>query len=150
MNRVSLQEKTCALESSIDYDWFENELTGLERTRFHSLHIPLKPFHWDWDGEPEFEEPELTIDRIALELDDPKALDGIEVSSDAFPEMEASVYIAHVHNPVVVESIHLSRISPDTFLVSGTVVVDFDGTAENEEFRFQTLARLNPDRSADA
>ena len=46
--KIDLQQKTAALQGSIEHYWFENETTGLKKTLFHriSQHLMKGDFHY--------------------------------------------------------------------------------------------------------
>ena len=44
MDKIQLQNKTKALDGTIEAYWFENENIGLKNTLFHRLTIPLVAF----------------------------------------------------------------------------------------------------------
>jgi hypothetical protein len=140
--KIDLQHKTKAKEGSIHYYWFENHHVGLQRTRFHTIEIPLEPFDSGIDYEENPVETYLTIEWIKLSVDDPSDLDGIELNDQKFPDAEASIYLGAAHNWVNIESLKITREDNLLFRLKGQIEIDFEteDVAENESFEFETTA----------
>jgi hypothetical protein len=137
MTTIDLQHKTRPNTGSIEHYWFENKHIGLKRTRFHRIIVPLEPFDSGLDHVRQPEATKLVIEWIPLGLDDPAALDGVEISMAAMPDVEASIYLGGAHNWYDVERLALKRHG-DGYTATCAGVVDFDseGAAESERFDF--------------
>lgn len=140
--KIDLQHKTTAKEGSISYYWFENHNVGLQRTRFHTIEIPLEPFDSGLDYEENPVETALVIEWIKLSVKEPFELDGIELNDENFPDAEASIYLGAAHNWVKISSLKITRENNFLFRLKGQIEVDFEteGVAENESFEFETTA----------
>lgn len=140
MDKVNLQEKTHAQAGHIEFYWFENAFVGLKKTRFHRIQIPLKPFDsgLEWVQQPE--ETVLHIDWIKLTQDDATDLDGLVLSSETYPDMEASIYVGSSHNWTIINKLTLTKIDTDQYEIEGDTLVCFEdeNVAENEPFYFKT------------
>lgn len=140
MNKIDLQHKTEALPARIESYWFENNLTSLENTRFHTIYIPLKPFDSGLDHEEQPVDTEIVLDWYKLELADPAALDGLDLNHAIYTDAEGSVYIGNAHNWCDVKKLQFEQRDSESFAITGEVLVEFDreGVAENELFSFKT------------
>jgi hypothetical protein len=140
MDKIQLQNKTKALEGTVEAYWFENENIGLENTLFHRLTIPLAAFDsgLDYDGQPV--ETEIVLDWYKLNLSDPEDLDGLNLSHELFPDAEGSVYVGSAHNWCNVKRLNVSKNIDGSFNVVGECLIEFEneGVAENELFNFET------------
>ena len=143
MHRIDLQNRARPREGTIDFYWFENEHVGLARTRFHRVQIAFEPFDTGCDYIQQPESPQLSIEWIELDIDDPGSLAGVDIFSDSHRGMEASIYIGAAHNPIDVKSIHLKEIQTDLYEVRASMTVDFEfeGVAESEDLDLSFLAR---------
>jgi len=138
---IGLQTKTHPLEGTIEHYWFENERLGLARTLFHRIRIPLEPFDSGLDYVPQPERTELVVEWINLGLDDPAALDGIEIAMGQTPDVEASIYLVASHNWYQIEKLTLTRDGSRYRVASvGTVEFACEGVAKDERFAFEAMA----------
>jgi hypothetical protein len=146
MERIKLQEKTKAQKGTIDYYWFENSNIGLTNTLFHRIQIPLEPFDSGLEYEDSPVETDIHIDWLNLNLEDPTNLDGIEITSETHPDVEASIYLGSAHNWCQVKSLVLIKMSEHKYKVRGKLFVEFDneGVAPNEPFEFECIAEVIP------
>ena len=142
MDVIDLQNKTKALDGTIEYYWFENENIGLENTLFHRIRIPLKPFDSGLEYAEQPEDTVLVIEWINLGLKDPALLAGVEITSGTTKDVEASIYVGTAHNWVNIHSLHLKEIAPKKYEIYGKVTVEFENemAAKNEDFEFSTTA----------
>lgn len=140
MDKINLITKTKPEEGVIEYFWFENLKIGLQRTCFHRIIIPLKPFDSGLDYMKQPEKTEIVVDWIKLDLENQAELNNIELSSDKMKDLEASVYIGGDHNPIDVKNLKILNIAENKFSVSCDFKIDFEaeGVGENEEFKFET------------
>lgn len=140
MKNINLQEKTAALAGEIELYWFENEHIGLERTLFHRLTIPLKPFDSGLDYESQPLETEIVFEWYKLDLLDPGKLDGLNLSHERYEDAEASVYIGCAHNWCHVLNLKVSVAAEGLFEVQGDLLIEFEneGVGANERFTFET------------
>ena len=129
MDTIGLQSKARLQEGTIEHYWFENEKVGLARTLFHRIRIPFEPFDSGLDYVPQPERTELVVEWINLGLDDPAALDGVEIAMGKTPNVEASMRLT------------LAR-EGSRYRVTGTGTVEFarEGVANDERFAFEAMA----------
>jgi hypothetical protein len=142
MHLIDLQSKTKAKEGTIEHYWFENEHIGLKNTLFHRITIPLEPFDSGLDYVEQPEDTLLIIEWINLGLKDPSLLAGVEITSEATEDVEASVYIGAAHNWTDIHSLRLKELAPNKYEIRGKVTVEFENemVAKNEDFEFTTTA----------
>ena len=142
MDVIGLQSKTKAKEGTIEYYWFENENVGLKNTLFHRITIPLEPFDSGLDYVEQPEDTLLMIEWINLGLKDPSLLAGVEITSEAKKDTEATIYIGAAHNWANIHSLHLKEIAPNKYEINGKITVEFENemVANNEYFEFTTTA----------
>jgi hypothetical protein len=145
MSKINLQDKAKAKKGSAEKFWFENEFTGLEKTLFHRITIPLTTFNSGLEYESQPVKTQISIDWIILNLLDTNDLDGLIISSKTHEKMEASVYIGGAHNWCDVETLSLKRKKENTYFIKGTLAIDFEneGVAENEMFSFETTINFD-------
>jgi hypothetical protein len=138
---IGLQAKARSLEGTIEHYWFENELVGLPRTLFHRIRIPFEPFDSGLDYVQQPEQTELVVEWINLGLDDPAALDGVEIAMGQTPDVEASIYLGAAHNWYQIEKLTLAREGSRYRVASvGTVEFSREGVANDEPFTFEAVA----------
>jgi hypothetical protein len=141
LETIGLQAKTRPLEGTIEHYWFENELVGLARTLFHRIRIPFEPFDSGLDYVEQPERTELVVEWINLGLNDPAALDGVEISMGQTPDVEASIYLGAAHNWYQIEKLTLARDGSRYRVTSvGTVEFEREGVAHDEPFAFEAKA----------
>src|SRR5690349_22975855 len=109
MDKIDLQQKTSAREGTLSFYWLENPHANLPLTKFYRIQIPLAPFDSGLEQDPQPTETVLDIDGIVLSTDDETGLDGLSISSESQPDLEASVYIGNAHNPGEGEALTLTR-----------------------------------------
>ncbi len=145
MIKIDLQSKTKPKVGRITYHWFENPNIGLPLTRFHAFEIPLELFNSGIEYEHQPVETSLLFEWIKLEIDDPLELDRLEINSQKFPDMEASIYLGAAHNWVNVCSLKIFFESNLQFRINGMIEIDFktEGVAENETFTFEAITVLD-------
>ncbi len=141
MQAIRLQQKARPLKATIEHYWFENAHIGLARTLFHRIVIPVEPFDSGLDYVHQPESTKLVVDWINLALEDPSALDGVEISMGQTPDVEASIYLGAAHNRYEIESLAISRTG-DGYRVCGAGTVEFsrEGVADDERFTFEVEA----------
>ena len=141
METIGLQSKVRPQEGTIEHYWFENEHVGLARTLFHRIRIPFEPFDSGLDYVPQPEQTELVVEWINLGLDDPAALDGVEIAMGKTPDVEASIYLGAAHNWFQIEKLTLTR-EGSRYRVTGMGNVEFarEGVANDERFAFEAMA----------
>jgi len=146
MSKINLQIKTEALTGWIESYWFENHHIGLEKTLFHRVFIPLKPFDSGLDYEEQPTETKIVFDWYKLELTDPKKMDGLDLNHNVYADAEASVYLGSAHNWCDVKKLNFEHIEDDTYKITGEVVIEFENerVAENEKFEFVTTGAYTP------
>lgn len=140
MNKINLQHKTRAKPGLSEKYWFENEKTGLKRTLFHRITIPLEPFDSGLEYEEQPVQTEIVIEWLDLRLSDPDDLDHLEITSEKYKDAEASVYVGCAHNLCEIKKISLNKLEKDIYQVAGEILVNFEneGVAQNEKFSFHT------------
>ena len=143
MDKIYLQRKTEALSGSIESYWFKNEHIGLANTLFHRITIPLAPFDSGLEYEEQPLETEIVLEWYQLNLENPAHLDGLNLSHEAYPDAEASVYVGGAHNWCHVKRLELKHVGEKHFEVTGELVIEFEseGVGENEPFHFKTIAK---------
>lgn len=141
MDRIDLQQKTKAAPGWSEKYWFENELTGLKRTLFHRIIIPLEPFDSGLEYEEQPVQTEIVIEWLNLRLADPDDLDHLEITSEKCKDAEASVYAGCAHNACRINKLNFIKLDQNRYQVAGDLTVDFEteGVAQNETFLFQTI-----------
>ncbi len=146
MSKINLQNKTEALKGKIEIYWFENKHVGLEKTLFHRIYIPLKPFNSGLDYETQPLETEIVIEWLNLNLEEPTNLDNLTLKSIPENEIEVSIYVGSAHNPCDIKYLNLKRIDRNLYKADCRLYVDFEneGVAKNEEFDFSTQLELKP------
>lgn len=138
---IELQSKARPLEGTIEHYWFENEHIGLPRTLFHRIRIPFEPFDSGLDYLPQPERTELVVEWINLGLENPAALDGVEISMGRASDFEASVYLGAAHNWYQIEKLTLVRDGSRYRVASvGTVEFAREGVAKDEPFTLEAMA----------
>jgi hypothetical protein len=144
MDKIDLQNKAKAKQGTAEMYWFENEFTGLKRTLFHRITIPLTSFNSGLEYESQPVETEIVFEWLVLNLTNPADLDGLKISSEAYEQLEASVYIGGAHNWCVVIQLNIKRKKDDTYAIEGKLSIEFEneGVAENEIFTFQTTFKF--------
>ena len=141
MTVIGLQANARCMPGTIEHYWFENEKIGLRRTLFHRICIPFEPFDSGLDYVEQPERTELVIEWINLGLDDPAALDGVEIATGRTPDVEASIYIGAAHNWYQIEKLTLTREGAFYRIVSaGIVEFSREGVASDERFAFEAVA----------
>jgi hypothetical protein len=141
VDTIGLQSKARPLEGTIEHYWFENEHVALARTLFHRIRIPFEPFDSGLDYVEQPERTELVVEWINLGLDDPAALDGVEVAMGQNPDVEASIYLGAAHNWYQIKKLTLSREgSRYRVAIVGTVAFSREGVANDEPFAFEAMA----------
>jgi hypothetical protein len=138
---IGLQAKARPLEGTIEHYWFENEHVGLARTLFHRIRIPFAPFYSGLDYVHQPERTELVVEWIKLGLDDPAALDGVEIAMGKTPDVEASIYLGAAHNWYQIQKLTLAR-EGSRYRIASVGVVEFarEGVAHDEPFAFESMA----------
>ena len=141
METIGFQEKARPLQGTIEHYWFENEGIGLARTLFHRISIPFEPFDSGLAYVPQPERTELVVEWINLGLDDPAALDGVEIAMGQTPDVEASIYLGAAHNWYQIEKLTLTR-DGSCYRVAGVGIIEFarEGVAIDERFHFLATA----------
>jgi hypothetical protein len=140
MKKIELQKKTKAQPGTAEIYWHENEFTGLEKTLFHRITIPLTAFNSGLEYESQPVETEISFEGLVLNLINPADLDGLAISSKHFDRMEASVYVGGAHNWCEVTELNIKRKKGDIYTIDGNLVIEFENesVAANENFKFQT------------
>jgi hypothetical protein len=144
MSKINLQNKAKAKKGHAEIFWFENEFTGLKKTLFHRITVPLTPFNSGLEYESQPVKTAIFIEWLVLNLADPNDLDGLEISSQKYEKMEASVYIGGAHNICDVNRLNIKRKKDNTYFIEGEILIVFEheGVAENEVFTFQTTIKF--------
>lgn len=140
MSRIGLQSKTRAEAGELSCYWFENREVGLPRTKFCRFKIPLAPFDSGLEYEEQPVTTELVIEWLPLDVTSTQELDGLLVSSESHPSLEASIYLGAAHNWCDVKSLRMKRLGDAEIEVAGEVFVELqnEGVAPNESFSFVT------------
>lgn len=143
MVRINLQHKTHPTAGYAEKYWFENEFTGLKRTLFHRICLPLHPFDSGLEYEPQPLETEIVIEWLDLALPNPDDLHNLQISSRRYEGLEASVYVGGAHNICEVLRLNIHSMEADTYAIDGELHIDFksEGVAENETFSFQSVVQ---------
>ena len=143
MHLIDLQNRATPREGTIGFYWFENEHIGLKRTRFHRVQVEFEPFDTGCDYIQQPESPQLTVEWIELDIEDPGSLAGVDIYSKSQKSMEASIYIGAAHNPIDVKRMHFKEIETDRYQVQATMTVDFEFevVAANEDLNLTIVAR---------
>jgi hypothetical protein len=141
MATIDLKAKARPLEGTIEHYWFENKHTGLPRTLFHRICIPFEPLDSGLGYVAQPEHTELVVEWIKLGLDDPAALDGVEIVMGPTPNAEASIYLGAAHNWYRIDKLTLTR-DGSRFRVASAGVVKFsrEGVASDEPFTLDAVA----------
>jgi hypothetical protein len=144
MDKINLQNKAKAKKGTAEMYWFENDFVGLKKTLFHRITIPLTPFDSGLEYESQPVKTKIVIEWLVLDLADPYDLDGLEISSQKYEQMEASTYIGGAHNICDVNRLHIKRKKDNTYFIEGELMIVFEheGVAENEIFTFQTMIKF--------
>ncbi|QHT65664.1 hypothetical protein GXP67_02775 [Rhodocytophaga rosea] len=147
MEKINLQSKTKAEKGIAEKYWFENSDIGLSNTLFHRICIPLTPFDSGLEYESQPVETEIVIEWLNLKLQNPDELNNLTITSQAYEELEASVYIGGAHNMCDVKRLEITKKENDNYLVKGELLIDFqsEGVGENEAFNFQTEVNYQKD-----
>jgi len=143
MNVIDLQYKTRPLPGRIEHYWFENEHTGLKRTQFHRIVIPLEPFNSGLEYVQQPESTELIVEWINLGLRDPADLDGVVIAMGITPDVEASIYLGTRHNWTDIKELQLIK-EGEGYRVHCKAIIEFEneGIGKNEPFEFETTAKF--------
>ncbi len=142
MDVIDLQSKAVPNRGKIEAYWFENENIGLPRTLFHRLYLPLEPMNTGLDYVAQPETTEICYEWLKLGLEDPSALDGMNLNSASYPDAEASIYVGAAHNPIDFEQLMVQEIEQGLFKITAemTVLFEFEGVAQNERLSLQVEA----------
>ncbi len=141
MNKINLQHKTRARPGLSEKYWFENEKTGLKRTLFHRITIPLEPFDSGLEYEEQPVQTEIVIEWLDLRLSDPDDLDHLEITGKQYKGAEATVYVGCAHNICRINKISFTKLDLNRYRLEGDLTVFFEneGVGLNEDFSFQTI-----------
>ena len=144
MKAFDLQSKTIPRRGRIEAYWFENENIGLDRTLFHRIYLPFEPVDSGLEYLPQPETTEICYEWLALGLEDPSALNGMNLISADYPNAEASIYLGAAHNPVEFDRFSLREKEPGLFNIVARMLVmfEFEGVARNERLTLMTDARF--------
>jgi hypothetical protein len=144
MDKIDLQNKAKAKRGTAEMYWFENEFTGLKKTLFHRITIPLTAFNSGLEYESQSVKTEIGFEWLILNLIDPTDLDGLTITSQKYDRLEASVYIGGRHNWCDVIQLNIKRKKGDTYAIDGELLIEFEneGVAKNEIFKFQTTFKF--------
>ena len=139
--KIDLQGKTKPKRGTISYYWFENENTGLKRTQFHRVKIPLVPFNSGFNYENQPHETEVIMEWLELKLESPNQLDGLKISTVKGGEEEISIYLGSAHNPCDINNLTLKKTKENSYVLDCELLVDFEHemVAKNEIYKFQTI-----------
>jgi hypothetical protein len=140
MKAICLQMRTKVLPGVVESYWFENENIGLVKTLFHRIDIPLEPFDSGLDYEHQPVDTSFVFDWYQLEVESSACLDGFDLSSENYPDAEASVYVGCRHNWCEVKKMTFRSIGTPQFEVVGELLIHFEdeGVGLDEMFRFET------------
>ena len=140
METINLHFKTEAEKGTAEKYWFENEFVGLQRTLFHRVYIPLKPFNSGLDYEEKPLETIIVMEWLNLNLPDPDNLNNLSLKSTPEDGIEVSVYLGCAHNPCDIIEFHWKKIANNTYAVVGELLIDFEfeRVAKNEFFKLET------------
>jgi len=142
VDNINLQSKARPLTGRIEHYWFGNEQIGLKKTRFHRIQIPFEPFDSGLSYVSQPESTSLVVEWLALEVEDPSRLGGVQISAASAHGMEASIYLGAAHNWFQISDLSLSEDGAD-FRVhcEGTVQFENEGVARNERFSLDARAK---------
>ena len=145
METINLQLKTEAEKGTAEKYWFENEFVGIQRTLFHRVYIPLKPFNSGLDYEEQPLETMIVMEWLNLNLPDPDNLDNLSLKSTPEDGIEVSIYLGCAHNPCNNIAMSWKRISTNSYAVAGELLIDFEfeRVAKNEFFKFETTIEFD-------
>ncbi len=138
---IDLQRKTRPRTGYIEHYWFENELIGLPRTRFHRVVIPFEPFDSGLDYVAQPESTELVVEWAKLNREDPSDLDGVDLSMNEIEGVEASIYLGAAHNWTRLDRFRLTKADTG-FKVSCVAIIEFEneGVGKTERLEFEANA----------
>jgi len=141
MKKINLQKKAQAHGGSVEKYWFENEANGLEKTLFHRISIPLTPFNSGLEYESQPVETEIVIEWLNLNLVNPDDLENLQISSQEYEDLEASVYVGGAHNACEILKLDFQKKEENNYQIEGEISIDFEseGVAQNEGFSFQSI-----------
>ncbi|MGB0833459.1 MAG: hypothetical protein ACPGR2_02990 [Psychrobium sp.] len=144
MDKIKLQSKTQALKGTVELDWFENQNIGLEKTLFHRITIPLKPFNSGLDYDEQPVNTKIELDWYELGLAEPTELHGLDLNHQNYPSAEASLYLGSAHNWCDVKALKLTKNADGSYSAFAELNIEFEneGVAENELFIFQTILEI--------
>jgi hypothetical protein len=144
MDKINLQNKAKAKHGTAEMYWFENDFVGLKKTLFHRITIPLTPFNSGLEYESQPVKTKITFEWLVLNLANPNDLNDLEISSQKYEQLEASVYIGGAHNICDVNRLNIKRKKDNTYFIEGELLIVFEheGVAENELFTFQTTFKF--------
>lgn len=145
--RIGLQNKTKANKGKIELYYFKNENIGLEKTLFHRVYVPLKPFDSGLEYESKPFETEIVMEWLNLKLDNPMDLDKLKLNSKPGDEIEVSVYLGSAHNPCDINNLVFKKIEETHYEIECELFIDFEHEmiAKNEIFKFNTELLLDPE-----
>lgn len=146
LGTIDLQSKAAPERGRIEAYWFENQNTGLRRTLFHQIHLPLGSFDTGLEYVSQPEKTEICYDWLDLGLDDPSALNGLNLKTANYPNAEGSIYIGAAHNWIDFEDFSIHEAEAGLFKISAqmTVLFELEGVALNERFTLETEAKIDP------
>ena len=144
MDIINLSKRTKARSGKIEIYWFENKQIDLKNTQFHRVTISLDPFDSGLDYVRQPEETEIVFEWYKLNLVEPEELDGMNLSTENYPEAEASIYIGNAHNWCDVKELVLRKMDSNRFEAIGSIIVDFENerVGKNEKFDFSTIVQI--------
>jgi hypothetical protein len=143
---INLQDKTTAEKGKVEVFWFENLEIGLERTLFHRIHIPLKPFDSGIEKDKQPVKTKIIVDWLNLNLNDPIELDKLILKSGPEDDTQVSILIGKIQNPCDLMRMAITKVKKNLYDIDCEILVDFEHQefAENETFKFQTQVVLDP------
>lgn len=146
---INFAEKAEFLPGKIEAYWFENLHLGIQKTLFHSVTLPIKPFDSGFDCDENPLSTEIRCDFINLSLVNPYELDGIDINVKSYPQIDASMYLGNAHNPCDFNKLLFEKVDQDTYKVYGDIFIDFpfENIAKSENVVFETYVKVDRKQS---
>ena len=141
--KINLKERTKCLEGELTPYWYENSFTGLKKTLFYRLNIPLSDFDSGLEYVNQPEKTSIMFEWLEFGIIQLHEIDELIINETSYPKLECSIYLGSAHNRCLVKHVQLVKIQHGEFEVKGELLIDFEseGVAENEFFDFSTIVK---------
>lgn len=144
MNKIDLQNKTKIKNGVIEIFQFEDENSGIKKTTFHRMFIPLELVNSTSENST-IEQTEIAIDWLDLNLKSVINLDGLNLKTTPKDSSQVSIYLDNIHIPCDIDKMIIKKIGDNLYDIDCQLFIDFEHEkiAPNEVFTFITQMALD-------